>query len=392
MTITDSPWATADSPQTNNIARSPSGSVGRVYVRYVSRYQRETSMKPIKTAHRRSLPVIVGVLAAAVLPASVLAATSGPNPPTTPPAASHPPAGASGPLPRSWVASAGKDSNPCTRQAPCATFQRAFTQTSTGGQIDVVDSSLYSPVTITRAVTIKAVGVLAGIRPQNAQDGITIDCTDPTCRVVIDGLDLYGSANSTSTVDGIDILSAGAVRIQHSRLAQFPDAGIRFGPNNPECVLVVQDTTVSDNFPATVSDTNSGSTTPPSNNPPWGLLVTPAGADSSSNPLYTVTVRRSSFDDNSTGIGVFADPSQAVTVNVSHSEVADSYGYGIFTAGLGGAVVRLNANDITDNGVGVGIAASNTAGDHIDSFGNNNISGNLVDGNLNQTLSLRSRP
>lgn len=349
-------------------------------------------MKPIKRARLRSVPVIVGVLGVVVLPASVLAATSGPNPPTTPPAASPPPAGASGPLPRSWVASAGKDSNPCTRQAPCATFARAFTQTSTGGQIDVVDSGMYSPLTITRAVTIKAVGVMAGIRPQNANDGITINCADPTCRVILSGLDLFGSANSSATVDGIDILSAGAVRILHSRLAQFPDAGIRFGPTNPESVLVIQDTTVSDNFPATVSDTNAGSTTPPSNNPPWGLLITPAGAASGSNPLYTVTVRRSSFDDNSTGIGVFADSSQAVTVNLSHSEVADSYGYGIFTAGLGGAVVRLNGNDITDNSIGVGIAASNTPGDHIDSFGNNDISGNTVDGNLNQTLSLRSRP
>jgi len=350
-------------------------------------------MKAIKTARLRSVPVIAGVLAVGLVPATVLAATSGPNPPTTPPPASPPPAGAAGPLARSWVASGGRDSNPCTRQAPCATFAKAFTQTSTGGQIDVVDSGMYSPLTITRSVTIKAVGVLAGIRPQMANDGITIDCADPTCRVVLSGLDLYGSANSASTVDGVDILSAGAVRIQHSRFAQFPDAGIRFGPTNPESVLSIADSTVSDNIPATVSDTNAGSTTPPSNNPPWGLLVTPAGvAGGGSTPLYTVTIRRSSFDDNSTGIGVFADPAQAVTVNLSHSEVADSYGYGIFTAGLGGATVRLNANDITDNSVGLGIAGGGTPGDHIDSFGNNNISGNTVDGNTTQTLSLRSRP
>ncbi len=342
-----------------------------------------------RSARRRSIPVIVGLLAAVGLPATVFAEPSGPNSPTTP-ATNAGLTSTPGSLTRTWVSSTGTDSHPCTRQAPCATFARAFAATANHGQIAVVDSGGYGPLTITRSVTIRAVGVLASIQPTGSTDGIVVDCADPTCRVVLDGLDLYGSPSDASSVDGVDILEAGAVRVSNSHFSGFPDAGIRFGPTDFESVLVIQDSSLSDNVPAAASPTDTGSPNEPADFPPFGLLVTPL-ASGGSGP-NTVTIRRSNFDDNGTGIGVYAAPSQAVVVNVSNSEVGDSYGYGIFAAGSGGATVRLKADDITDNGTGVGIAASDTPGDEIDSFGNNDISGNTVDGNLTKTLSLRKAP
>lgn len=45
---------------------------------------------------------------------------------------------------RSWVSSAGWDSNSCTRTSPCATFQGALAKTNGGGKIDVVDPNDYA--------------------------------------------------------------------------------------------------------------------------------------------------------------------------------------------------------------------------------------------------------
>src|ERR1700682_3694634 len=47
---------------------------------------------------------------------------------------------------RSWVASTGSDSNPCTRSQPCATFQGALAKTNAGGEIDVVDPGDYGTI------------------------------------------------------------------------------------------------------------------------------------------------------------------------------------------------------------------------------------------------------
>jgi hypothetical protein len=59
---------------------------------------------------------------------------------------------------RTWVASTGSDSNNCSRQSPCATFQGALRQTSPGGEVDAVDSADYGPVAIDFPVTIDGGG------------------------------------------------------------------------------------------------------------------------------------------------------------------------------------------------------------------------------------------
>lgn len=63
-----------------------------------------------------------------------------------------------------WVASTGSDSNPCTRQEPCATFQGALSKTPSGGEVHVVDAADYGPVNVTFPVTIDG-GNLATLDP-----------------------------------------------------------------------------------------------------------------------------------------------------------------------------------------------------------------------------------
>jgi hypothetical protein len=64
----------------------------------------------------------------------------------------------------SFVAAGGTDTNPCTRDAPCATFAAALAKTRAGGEIDVVDVGVYGPLDITKSITIdgKGLGAASG--------------------------------------------------------------------------------------------------------------------------------------------------------------------------------------------------------------------------------------
>ena len=65
---------------------------------------------------------------------------------------------------RTFVASGGSDANPCSLAAPCRSFGAAIAQTSSGGEVIVLDSAGYGPVTISQAVSIVApAGVYAGV-------------------------------------------------------------------------------------------------------------------------------------------------------------------------------------------------------------------------------------
>src|SRR3982750_4378097 len=65
---------------------------------------------------------------------------------------------------RTFVASTGLDTNPCSRTAPCRSFGSAVALTSSGGTVLVLDSAGYGPVTIAQSVAIIAPpGVYAGV-------------------------------------------------------------------------------------------------------------------------------------------------------------------------------------------------------------------------------------
>src|SRR6266550_2790509 len=66
--------------------------------------------------------------------------------------------------PRTFVASTGVDSNPCSLTAPCRSFGAAVVLTNAGGSVIVLDSAGYGPVTITQSVSLIAPdGIYAGI-------------------------------------------------------------------------------------------------------------------------------------------------------------------------------------------------------------------------------------
>jgi hypothetical protein len=71
------------------------------------------------------------------------------------------------PLSRTYVSGQGKDDNPCTVPAPCRTLQGALRLTLAGGEIFVLNSADYGPVTIDKAITITSEGASAGVLTTN---------------------------------------------------------------------------------------------------------------------------------------------------------------------------------------------------------------------------------
>jgi hypothetical protein len=69
----------------------------------------------------------------------------------------------------------GSDSNPCTAAQPCYSFQHAHGVTNSGGTIKAMSAGLYTPVDITKPLTIDGSGVaVIVVSPGNTGSGQTI--------------------------------------------------------------------------------------------------------------------------------------------------------------------------------------------------------------------------
>ena len=149
------------------------------------------------------------------------------------------PTGVSATAQRTFVASTGNDANSCSLAQPCRGFARAITQTNAGGEVVVLDSAGYGPVTITKSVSLIAPGgVYAGITVFSG-DGITVDA--PGAIVVLRGLSINGQGGS----NGVNVLNAAQLRIEDCVVSGMGIDGIIYSARSLE--MSVLDTIVRDN-------------------------------------------------------------------------------------------------------------------------------------------------
>lgn len=281
-----------------------------------------------------------------------------------------------------WVSSTGNDANACTRSAPCATFAGALTKTSAGGEIDVADANDYGPVTINKAVSIEAVGVLATIQVTSG-NAVTISA-GANDTVVLRGLTLDGQGTAA---DGINFTTGGALYVENTRIHHFT-TGIDFLPTgNVTTKLFVTDTIVRNN--------GSGGTG-------CGVLIQAIGgfAIASIDGLRTennvcgvktldaanVTIRNSVAANNGFA-GFSAVASNNVPVVLIESSITAHNGTGVLSANPALSfilpTVRVSNVTVVDNGTGL-LAASGLA--QIISFGNNKVDGNSTNGAPTSTV------
>src|SRR5437867_994768 len=115
---------------------------------------------------------------------------------------------------RTFVASTGLDTNPCSRTSPCRSFAAALVETAPSGEIIVLDSAGYGPVTINQSVTIVSPpGVYAGITATSG-NGITISGTTQNDVVVIRGLTINGGGTGNAGISAADPADIGALHIE----------------------------------------------------------------------------------------------------------------------------------------------------------------------------------
>jgi hypothetical protein len=255
---------------------------------------------------------------------------------------------------RTFVASTGVDTHPCSLTAPCRSFARAITQTNAGGEVIVLDSAGYGPVTVTKAVSIVSpAGIHAGISVLSGNDGITVNAGAGD-DVVLRGLSINGQGGGT----GINLVQAGRVRVESCVIAGMAAVGIAHSAANTQ--LIVVDTIVRDNAGGIVVHAEHAEATLDrvriEGNSGDGFYIAP--------PLGGTYVHATISDSvfaNNAGDAIAAETvgGARTIISVNRSIIANNIGNGFraFVGAAPGAVVNAylshNAIDSNDQGFGV---------------------------------------
>jgi hypothetical protein len=288
---------------------------------------------------------------------------------------------------KTWVSNTGSDANDCHDTAhACRTFSRAFSQTTAGGEISVLDAGDYGPLNITHAINITndAAAEVGLLNIDGTCPGFLMTISASTDDVIsLRGLVFEGCV---SGLFGISFAGGAALHIQNCVFRNFEADGANG--------LVFQPTGASRLF---ISDSilfNNGSTANTA-----GILIQPQGTASADvviervqlednvvglrldgatlasggNGIHTV-LRDSVVSGNAAdGISVFTQSGKAPAfVSVQSSASVSNGGNGIIANGSH-AVVLLSDSTITRNGTGV--SAINSG--QLISYGNNRNNNNV---------------
>jgi hypothetical protein len=241
-------------------------------------------------------------------------------------------------LTRTFVSSAGSDSNPCTITQPCATFAHAYSLTAASGIIAALDPGKYGPLTITGAITINGNG-WAAITAPAAGNGITINA-GATDNVALIGLEIDGAG---AGFNGVVLNSAGSLTVTNCTLQNFATNfsdlttgnGILMQPTAGTLAFTITNTTSSNNAVGGISFL------PPSGSPNANGVIDHVAADA--NHEFGIAIIPSSTTGGS------------IVVTVSNS-IASNNNNGI-QAGFGPATLKLSIDNVSASGNNVGISA-----------------------------------
>lgn len=271
---------------------------------------------------------------------------------------------------RTWVSGVGDDANPCSRTAPCKTFAGAISKTATNGEISVLDPGGFGGLTITKGITVNGEGTLAGVLNSLVNGFVVNAPTD--AHVNIRNVFFNGVGNG---LNGIRVLSAKNVIIENVTINGVTGIGIDVFAGANVNVLVNNTQVKNCTGSALRAETSAG--------------------------IARVTVKNSTFSSSGTGIkagrnsrvaayestisfntiGLHAEGISGTTVAFLKScHVNNNTSHGI-QAGSASATststVRITDNLINNNaGAGVNISTNGA----VESFQNNEISGNNPDG------------
>jgi parallel beta helix pectate lyase-like protein len=237
-------------------------------------------------------------------------------------------------VPRVFVSGLGNDANPGSITSPKRSFASALTVTDAGGEIIVLDSAGYGPVTINKSVSIiSPTGVYAGVTATSG-DGITVNAGTGDV-VTLRGLTLNGVGGGS----GINFIAGDRLHVENCVVNGFSFGIIVDGGGVASAQLFVKDTTCRENAQGINIFAGNGTLDHVrlEGNTNVGLIVSNSGVSAS--------IANSVVSGNNTGIDVVS----AAQVNVESCVVANNRSYGVFV----GAVCRISNLTVTDNGTGI---------------------------------------
>ena len=325
--------------------------------------------------HARALPLMLTLLAAGLLgQAGAAFATSQ----------------------RTFVASIGNDANACSLTAPCRSFAAAIAKTSTDGEVIVLDSAGYGPVTITKPVSVTAPpGIYAGV---SVASGTGIDVNVGAGIVTLTGLTINGLLSGAV---GIEFQSGGILRLNRVTVSRFTSRGLV--ANLATTVgVTIEDSAFLDNAGIALDlSTSSGELEVDIRRSRFennhigasladnviGTIENTSFVESqvgaylqaiNAGAINKVTVRNCTIARNTDGL-ILGTPGAATTaIEVRDSEIRDNTGTGAIVQG---GIAHFSNNSIAHNGFGV-----NLNGTAI-SFGDNLVYGNGGEESFSSTLS-----
>jgi hypothetical protein len=226
--------------------------------------------------------------------------------------ASAPAQAQNGSLTRSFVSSAGVDTNACTITAPCASFAQAYTKISANGIIAALDPGKYGPLNIVGGITINGNG-WAAITAPAAGVGIAINAG--TGNVILTGLEIDGT---NAAYNGIVFNSGSSLTVTNCTLRNYVYDGSHPSTGNG---IVMAPTTGTLDF--TITNTTAA------NNGTSGITYAPSSGSPSANGVIDHVVANS---NGSYGILITTDATSGGTtiVSVSNSIASGNGNDGIF--------------------------------------------------------------
>ena len=230
---------------------------------------------------------------------------------------------------RVFVSGLGSDANPCSRTAPCRTFQQAHNVVAAAGEVVVLDAAGYGQVTITKSVNIIGDGVYAGVTVPSG-DGITINSA--TAVVALRNLTINGLGSGTN---GINVTSVGTLHVEGCVISGFTGRGILISLSADGSHIFIKDTITRNN-----------------------------GNDGISILTITGTVRASIDNCRSEGNGsngFFAAQNSLVTINRSVASGNVNVGFFALSSGSG-PTVELSCEECVSSNNGSGFRVNTLSG------------------------------
>lgn len=268
---------------------------------------------------------------------------------------------------RTWVSGVGDDANPCSRTAPCKTFAGAISKTAPGGEIDCLDPGGFGAVTINKSLTIDCSGVAGGIL-NAVTTGIIINAVAASDVIQLRNLTIQGSgAGSTSGINGIRILGALRVHLQHVVII-----GQQNGAGNGISVETSASTNVTGDD-VTINKCNVGLNV--------GTTAGNAVADFAKSQFSgnntgvqgrgnsLITVKDSVVSVNNVGVTQTAAASQ---INLVSSQLSSN---AVAVSSFGGSTIRVVGNTFAQNGTAINAAGGAVLSDATNTNAGNGIVG-----------------